>query len=366
MAETPREDPDLSAGPFLKIAAAYLVYSGKLELFRRNLLRDGKPGWRILRYQHVLRPQEHPLPLGRASFVTPAVFEQHLSYLSKNCLVRPLGEIVQKLENGESIPERTVVLTFDGGYRDFYTSAFPLLKRFQFPATVFLPTAFIGSENAFWYDKLLIGMLMMREAGYSFPKLSVLDDRFYNKLDSLDGRKVITLTNIAELIDTLRKATPQDRLVVLTVIGRVIEDLGGMPAFKFFLDWKQIQELSKQGIELGSIGHNHIVYSELNEDEIASDLRESLLVFQEFGVPHLQVTAYPEGVITKEARSALYSLKIRFSVGQGQFALPNVRQGDLKAMTHILGRTNMFEEATSTKSLFACRLWDAEAFGYRF
>ncbi len=51
------------------------------------------------------------------------------------------------MEGISSGPEKPVVLTFDDGYQDFYTDAFPLLNRFGYSATVFLPTAYIGDAG---------------------------------------------------------------------------------------------------------------------------------------------------------------------------------------------------------------------------
>jgi peptidoglycan/xylan/chitin deacetylase (PgdA/CDA1 family) len=46
-----------------------------------------------------------------------------------------------------NIPQKKVVLTFDDGYRDFYTTAFSTLNSYGFPATVFLPTSFINNSK---------------------------------------------------------------------------------------------------------------------------------------------------------------------------------------------------------------------------
>jgi peptidoglycan/xylan/chitin deacetylase (PgdA/CDA1 family) len=61
--------------------------------------------------------------------------------------VVPLAEVVEGLTRHGSSPPRTLALTFDDGYRDFYTDAAPVLRRFRFAATVFLPTVYCGRTN---------------------------------------------------------------------------------------------------------------------------------------------------------------------------------------------------------------------------
>lgn len=73
------------------------------------------------------------------------VFEEQLRFLRDNGYQSiGLQQAVGMMEGAVPSPEKPVVLTFDDGYQDFYTEAFPLLSRFGYSAIVFLPTAYIG------------------------------------------------------------------------------------------------------------------------------------------------------------------------------------------------------------------------------
>ncbi len=73
-------------------------------------------------------------------FLPPETFARRMEILSQgNCRVLPLGEALRLLQAGE-LPPRSVTITFDDGWADFRKSAFPILQRFGFPATVYLTT----------------------------------------------------------------------------------------------------------------------------------------------------------------------------------------------------------------------------------
>jgi peptidoglycan/xylan/chitin deacetylase (PgdA/CDA1 family) len=80
--------------------------------------------------------------------VSPALFVEQMEWLKAHALVVPLADLAGNLVAGDSIAPRTVILTFDDGFRDFYSAAAPVLLRFGLPATVFLPTSFLGRTNA--------------------------------------------------------------------------------------------------------------------------------------------------------------------------------------------------------------------------
>ncbi len=81
------------------------------------------------------------------SAISPETFEQQMAYLAgKRRSVIPLAELVRRLRAHEPLGG-AVVLTFDDGYRDNYTNVFPLLKQYNFPATIFVTTDLIGKED---------------------------------------------------------------------------------------------------------------------------------------------------------------------------------------------------------------------------
>jgi peptidoglycan/xylan/chitin deacetylase (PgdA/CDA1 family) len=81
--------------------------------------------------------------------ISAALFSKQMQWLCEHTRVASLGEVVSALLNRRPLPERTVALTFDDGYRDFYFSAAPVLRQFNLAATIFLPTAFCtGAEPA--------------------------------------------------------------------------------------------------------------------------------------------------------------------------------------------------------------------------
>lgn len=112
----------------------------------RPLIRRGDRA-KILMYHGISAPDGpagHPYYETRTS---PAALARHLEELAAGgARVVPLAELVAGLRAGGA-PRDAVALTFDDGYRDFATEAFPLLRRHGFPATVFLATAFVGDDR---------------------------------------------------------------------------------------------------------------------------------------------------------------------------------------------------------------------------
>ena len=78
-------------------------------------------------------------------YVTPGSFLNQMRYLKwRGYSTISLDELLKGLNSEAELPPRPIVLTFDDGYEDNYTYAFPILKKFGFTATIFLVTRDIG------------------------------------------------------------------------------------------------------------------------------------------------------------------------------------------------------------------------------
>jgi peptidoglycan/xylan/chitin deacetylase (PgdA/CDA1 family) len=80
--------------------------------------------------------------------ITPQSFDQQLAKIDKDYSVISIEKLVDWLVNNKPIPHDSVVLTFDDAYRDFKTKALPILEKYDFPATVYVPTELLNENKA--------------------------------------------------------------------------------------------------------------------------------------------------------------------------------------------------------------------------
>jgi peptidoglycan/xylan/chitin deacetylase (PgdA/CDA1 family) len=80
--------------------------------------------------------------------LTPTDFEDQMAALKDaGANVVPLSEVVAHLEKGKPLPDKAIALTFDDGTLGNYTEAWPVLKRYGYPATFFVHTAYVGRPS---------------------------------------------------------------------------------------------------------------------------------------------------------------------------------------------------------------------------
>ncbi len=145
----------------------------------------------ILMYHSISEPNwpgAHPY---YQTATAPAVFARHMQFLHENgyrpiALPDALGRLETPGRSAEKPPQKPVVITFDDGFEDFYTQAFPVLSQYGFGATMFLPSDYIGHEPRRFNGRACLSWPQVRalsRAGVQFgghtathPQLGALDD----------------------------------------------------------------------------------------------------------------------------------------------------------------------------------------------
>ena len=105
----------------------------------------------ILGYHRVGEARPDHVPT-----VSAEAFERQLATLERHRVrVLSLDEAVAALERGDPPPRRSAVVTFDDGYVETYTVAWPILRRFGFPAAVFVTPGEVGLPGFATWDQLV-------------------------------------------------------------------------------------------------------------------------------------------------------------------------------------------------------------------
>lgn len=102
----------------------------------------------VLMYHYVRTVEDPHDRLGYSLSVTPKDFEEQMAYLFSNgyTAITP-DQLFYSLEKGLKLGKKTIILTFDDGYADFYNEAFPILSKYKMKATLFVVTGFVGDAD---------------------------------------------------------------------------------------------------------------------------------------------------------------------------------------------------------------------------
>ena len=103
----------------------------------------------VLMYHSISNEEEKDVHPYYGINTKPAIFAEQMRYLfDSGCVVAGLDTALDRIHSRSGDPDKLVVLTFDDGYLDFYTDALDILRRFEFTATVYLPSSFIHDKTS--------------------------------------------------------------------------------------------------------------------------------------------------------------------------------------------------------------------------
>jgi len=309
-------------------AAATLLAAGAHRAVRvLRQLRAGGARVLLLSYHRATFDFAESAREGLPSMlVSAATLRRQLAQLARTWEIVSLTDAARVLAEGPRGPGRAfAAITFDDGYADNHAVALPVLSSLGIPATVYVATAFIGSEARLTHDRLYATLRELARRGTP-PERAGLEAPLQVLLSACAGGGPVVV------LDRLIARLPHPTLLAVTAALEARAGLSpsDLPPGSRLLDWEELRELAAAGIDVGGHSMNHAVLPNLSLGEARQEIagcREAIA--ERLGRPPRHF-AYPNGyhspAIRREVRQA------GFETGSTTEDRENVRGCDLFAL----------------------------------
>lgn len=241
----------------------------------------------ILNYHRIDDPYRPDLDTYKPNIsATPQGFLRQMHYVQRHFHVMSCGQLAGWLRGECELPARAAVITFDDGYCDNLTNAYPVLRKLGLPATIFLCTDYIGRAVPFYWD---FAWYCFAHAPKNEPELPLMGSLTW---PNAAARDLVA----REWIERAKYLPENERPGALQALARSLNVEPPSDAFMgLYLDWNQVRELSDKGIEMGSHTAKHPILSRVPLDRVRQEVIESSKRIEaEIGKRVLGL-AYPNG-----------------------------------------------------------------------
>lgn len=239
---------------------------------------------RILTYHRVAKPSATPALEPRLISTTPAMFAQQMRYLARHYAVVSLEDVLHAVTTRAQLPKRAVLITFDDAYRDVGDIAWPILQRYQLPATLFVPTWYPDHpERAFWWDRLYYAIISGPHTIWTGSPLGALP------LATTDQRH-ISLRRLQVYLKTLSHTE------MLKQVDSICLQLGAKQAMpRSILNWEELRQLAHEGMTLAAHTRTHPMLTQLTPKQMQAEITGAQEDLQREIGRVLPVFCYPGG-----------------------------------------------------------------------
>jgi peptidoglycan/xylan/chitin deacetylase (PgdA/CDA1 family) len=242
--------------------------------------------------------------------VSASALRRQLEHVARRRDVVPLTTAMRILAEPVRRGTRDVAaVTFDDGYADVVEHALPVLRALRVPASVFLPTGYLGTQRRLPHDRLHASLCELQARGIPFRRAQ-LPPALQALLSACAD------AGPASTLDRLIARLPNDRLLALAdalerKLGRDQRDL---PPGTRLATWDEVRALQAAGVEVGGHTVNHAVLANLPLAEARREVegcRDQL-------IGHLgtrpRAFAYPNGYHTPRVRALVSAAGFQVAV----------------------------------------------------
>ncbi len=293
---------------------------------KTGLIRVGRQAWAksltVLNYHRIEDPYKESLDSFQPNISAhPYEFKRQMDYLSRWFNVIPLSTLTHWLEGKTILPPFAALITFDDGYLDNYTNAYPILNQYGFPAVIFLTTGHIETNAPFYWDLAAYCFSGTRIDQIKFPDGKIHAWSTKSELDGVMKEWVKAMKLLPEL-EKQKWVSRLPELLDVSIPNNHFKSL--------MLNWDQIRELHNNGFEFGGHTVNHPILTRISRDMARIEIKKSKDKIEEELGCAASSFAYPNGLKDDvnsviETITAECGFKTAFTLQNGPTTLRELR-----------------------------------------
>ena len=226
------------------------------------------------------------------NFIAAESFDAQMRYICRHYRPIALRELVAAYREGRRPPARSVVVTFDDGFANNASVAFPILRRHSVPFTVFVTTGLVDTPGAMlWTERAKRSIYL--HAGHSVSL----------RLDGVE--RTFDLSSPAARAEACKAVLGRLKRLAPSARNEALDDLeracGSQPVREHereryeFMTWAQARELAAAGVEIGSHTVTHPILTTLDTGTLRDELVESKRRVESMLGRECVSFAYPNG-----------------------------------------------------------------------
>jgi len=225
----------------------------------------------ILLYHRMVEDSSKYLNKGAVVHHRIKHFKGEIPYFKRNYQILTMDEVVDHLKFGKAFRRPSIAITFDDGYLDNYTLAYPVLKKHGVPATIYLTTSLIGTTDRTWTEEIGVAFLETAKDRFDFPAL------FGDKRVPIKTKEEKEQVN-SKVSEALKLRPDDERRELIRKLFEALEVCEKPKrncSDRIMLNWDEVQEMIKNGIAIGSHSHTHPILSRMPIQEAKEEISNS-------------------------------------------------------------------------------------------
>ena len=278
----------------------------------------------VLMYHRVLSDDDPYIPyIQPGMYVRTSSFDRQLEFLADNYQIVSLQEMLELIATRQVATDRQYcVITFDDGWLDNYQHAFPLLKKFSAPATIFLTASFVGTQRFFWHEKVSKLFYLARNRPEHLARSTDGTGNASDGALSMLRRHIFSQEHSATAVDAaIETLKPLSVAHIDQIVDELAAELGiSLENERTMLSWDEIAEMGNNGVSFGSHTCEHRILTQIDLQEAAREISASMQQLQSRGLNYVPVFCYPNGLYNDAIRSLVidagYSAAVTTKLGR--------------------------------------------------